>query len=251
MDAPEGDLYLGLDNRNSGAFVTAPSSPKARHASYFQQPPQHMGSLYSLAYPTPEQQFQAQLLQRLQGVTAGYTPMLSPTVYSTLPTYNFCAFPSPFYTKRREDDLRLDPPPVRRKDLRDEQRERSEARERGESRERRERFREVLDEPREPRRASPKPSSSPLTIPSTRSPKSPSPVAVSPPVHSPKSSYTNAIASALSSIRTLRVTGGADRGRKTPTTAPGPITRSTSEKVPNRSELMDLVQRTAWARQTK
>lgn len=241
MDAPEGDLYL--DNRNSGAFVTAPSSPKARHASYFQQP-QHMGSLYSLAYPTPEQQFQAQLLQRLQGVTAGYTPMLSPTVYSTLPTYNFCAFPSPFYAKRREEDLRLDPPPVRRKDLRDEQRERSE---RGESRERRERSREVLDEPR---RASPKPSSSPLNIPSS-SPKSPSPVATSPPVHSPKSSYTNAIASALSSIRTLRVTGGADRGRKTPTTAPGPITRSTSEKVPNRSELMDLVQRTAWARQTK
>lgn len=128
-----------------------------------------------------------------------------------------------------------------------------------EGRDVRERSRENRD-----RGASPSPSSSPLTIPSPRSPKSPSPISpaspsLSPPpaVHSPKSSYTNAFASALSTIRTLRVSGGAsgsggDRGRKTPTSAaPGPITRSTSEKVPNRSELMDLVQRTAWARQTK
>lgn len=59
------------------------------------------------------------------------------------------------------------------------------------------------------------------------------------------------LASALSS---LHVTPPDDEIRKSQNLQPqmnGPfITRSTSEKVPNRSELMSQVQRTAWARHT-
>lgn len=47
-------------------------------------------------------------------------------------------------------------------------------------------------------------------------------------------------------------TGGEDQyKRNSQCLSNGPyITRSTSEKVPNRSELMMQVQRTAWARHT-
>jgi len=62
----------------------------------------------------------------------------------------------------------------------------------------------------------------------------------------------NQLAAALSSMVSLRVSGGEDSANKRGGLANGPpfITRSTSEKVPNRSELMSQVQRTAWARHT-
>lgn len=62
----------------------------------------------------------------------------------------------------------------------------------------------------------------------------------------------NQLAAALSSMVSLRVSGVEDGANKRGGLANGPpfITRSTSEKVPNRSELMSQVQRTAWARHT-
>lgn len=62
----------------------------------------------------------------------------------------------------------------------------------------------------------------------------------------------NQLAAALSSMVSLRVSGGEDAAPRRGALANGPpfITRSTSEKVPNRSELMSQVQRTAWARHT-
>ncbi|XP_021914755.1 capon-like protein isoform X2 [Zootermopsis nevadensis] len=62
----------------------------------------------------------------------------------------------------------------------------------------------------------------------------------------------NQLSAALSSMVSLRVSGVDDSGSKRGGLANGPpfITRSTSEKVPNRSELMSQVQRTAWARHT-
>lgn len=56
-----------------------------------------------------------------------------------------------------------------------------------------------------------------------------------------------------SDMNSLRVSGSGDDllKRNSQNLANGPyITRSTSEKVPNRSELMQQVQRTAWARHT-
>jgi carboxyl-terminal PDZ ligand of neuronal nitric oxide synthase protein len=62
----------------------------------------------------------------------------------------------------------------------------------------------------------------------------------------------NQLAATLSSMVSLRVSGGEDGTNKRGGLSNGPpfITRSTSEKVPNRSELMSQVQRTAWARHT-
>ena len=62
----------------------------------------------------------------------------------------------------------------------------------------------------------------------------------------------NQLAAALSSMVTLRVSGNDDGTNRRGGLPNGPpfITRSTSEKVPNRSELMSQVQRTAWARHT-
>jgi carboxyl-terminal PDZ ligand of neuronal nitric oxide synthase protein len=62
----------------------------------------------------------------------------------------------------------------------------------------------------------------------------------------------NQLASTLSSMVSLRVSGCEEGASKRGGLANGPpfITRSTSEKVPNRSELMSHVQRTAWARHT-
>ena len=62
----------------------------------------------------------------------------------------------------------------------------------------------------------------------------------------------NQLAAALSSMVTLRVSGNDDSTNRRAGLPNGPpfITRSTSEKVPNRSELMSQVQRTAWARHT-
>ncbi|PNF38859.1 hypothetical protein B7P43_G10202 [Cryptotermes secundus] len=63
----------------------------------------------------------------------------------------------------------------------------------------------------------------------------------------------NQLASALSSMVSLRVSGSEESAAsRRGGLANGPpfITRSTSEKVPNRSELMSHVQRTAWARHT-
>jgi carboxyl-terminal PDZ ligand of neuronal nitric oxide synthase protein len=62
----------------------------------------------------------------------------------------------------------------------------------------------------------------------------------------------NQLAAALSSMVSLRVSGVEDSASKRGGLTNGPpyITRSTSEKVPNRSELMSQVQRTAWARHT-
>jgi carboxyl-terminal PDZ ligand of neuronal nitric oxide synthase protein len=62
----------------------------------------------------------------------------------------------------------------------------------------------------------------------------------------------NQLAATLSSMVSLRVSGGEDSTNRRGGLSNGPpfITRSTSEKVPNRSELMSQVQRTAWARHT-
>lgn len=62
----------------------------------------------------------------------------------------------------------------------------------------------------------------------------------------------NQLAATLSSMVSLRVSGGEDSTSRRGGLSNGPpfITRSTSEKVPNRSELMSQVQRTAWARHT-
>jgi hypothetical protein len=62
----------------------------------------------------------------------------------------------------------------------------------------------------------------------------------------------NQLAATLSSMVSLRVSGGEDSTNKRGGLSNGPpfITRSTSEKVPNRSELMSQVQRTGWARHT-
>jgi carboxyl-terminal PDZ ligand of neuronal nitric oxide synthase protein len=62
----------------------------------------------------------------------------------------------------------------------------------------------------------------------------------------------NQLAATLSSMVSLRVSGVEDSTNRRGGLSNGPpfITRSTSEKVPNRSELMSQVQRTAWARHT-
>jgi len=62
----------------------------------------------------------------------------------------------------------------------------------------------------------------------------------------------NQLAATLSSMVSLRVSGVEDGTNRRGGLPNGPpfITRSTSEKVPNRSELMSQVQRTAWARHT-
>lgn len=253
-----------IDNRNSmnqGQFVTAPSSPKQRHSTFFQ--PQQQQQLqqqqqqqqYSFTFPTPEQQFQAQLMQRLQNLSGYQThpySMYSPNVYQTLPSglYSFSntlphikSYKSPPATKSGSSndvnlddpagDLppRLDPPPASRRSL-------PQDGNRGLSSSTGKRKAQAESQPA-------------IKIPSQnlQTPKTP--------IQSPKSSYQNALASALSSIMTLRVSDGKKQAQQSQQSqqnqANGPpfITRSTSEKVPNRSELMDQVQRTAWARRTK
>ncbi|KAL0280756.1 UNVERIFIED_CONTAM: hypothetical protein PYX00_001962 [Menopon gallinae] len=240
-----------LESRNQ--FVTAPSSPKQRQSAVFQPQQQQ----FAFTFPTAEQQFQAQLLQRLQGLTGYQThpySMLPPSVYQPLPSalYSFPnTFPhvktyrSPPATKsgssadvtaaedHREEELqpRLDPPPGPRK---------SEAK-------------TSVSTPSTLNRKKGRVETQPINIPAPVA-KSPTPTQ-SPPknaAQSPKSPYQNAFQSALSSIMALRIPGAADRVKKqSQGNEPPFITRSTSEKVPNRSELMDQVQRTAWARQTK
>ncbi|KAK6627307.1 hypothetical protein RUM44_009784 [Polyplax serrata] len=253
QDYQDLDQQLG-ESKNSGQFVTAPSSPKQR---FFSQ--SSNSSPYSFAFPSPEQQFQAQLLQKLQNLSGYQTSpysVMSPNIYQTMPSglysiYN--TFPQMKSYKssptakagssgdgKTEDPLRneenfqtpvrLDPPPANKK---------------------------TYLEPKKPRtrgnspgdvnigKSRPQPPTS-ISIPTektavqaTRPLKSPT--------QSPKA-YQNAFASALSSFKTLRKS---DNGRKVKANERPNITRSTSEKVSNRSELMDLVQRTAWARQTK
>ncbi|PSN30546.1 hypothetical protein C0J52_24009 [Blattella germanica] len=67
-----------------------------------------------------------------------------------------------------------------------------------------------------------------------------------------KKDQNQQLAAALSSMVSLRVSGNEDSANRRGGLPNGPpfITRSTSEKVPNRSELMSQVQRTAWARHT-
>lgn len=80
--------------------------------------------------------------------------------------------------------------------------------------------------------------------PSPHHPEPPEPTVLSPP---PPGRLQKSLLKVSSS------SGGAGRaaGKKTATVVGnGPITRSTSEKVPNKSNLMSQVQRTTWARHT-
>lgn len=54
----------------------------------------------------------------------------------------------------------------------------------------------------------------------------------------------------LSELVTLKVTDERGNSRKLSSATPSYITRSTSEKAPNRSQIMSEVQRTTWARHT-
>lgn len=265
QDFQDGEQYNESRNSNNqGQFVTAPSSPKQRHASFFQQPQQQAqqqqqppSGLYSFTFPTPEQQFQVQLMQRLQSLT-GYQAhpysMMPPTVYHTLPSAIYSipnTFPqmktykSPPATKAGssidinvetpneeiQQGPKLEPPPKKTSVTE------SPSQKTG------------VSTPSTSKRKGQEGSSSSSSVPVPISKVQSFLQAPKTPVLSPKSSYQNAFASALSSIMTLRDSG--KNKNQSQSNGPPFITRSTSEKVSNRSELMDQVQRTAWARQTK
>lgn len=248
-----------LETKNSGQFVTAPSSPKQR---LFSQPAN--STPFSFTFPTPEQQFQAQLMQKLQSLS-GYQSlpysMLPPNVYQTVPTglYSYfntypqmksckppgAAKPGSSADVNSEDvmktecsleedlppPIRLESPPLSKKAHAESKRPKGRGNPPPEATARKSRM-ELLPSAgipcEEALGTSPRLSKSPVR---------------------PAKMYQNAFTSALSSFMTLKKSDAVkkpQKGNERPN-----ITRSTSEKVPNRSELMDLVQRTAWARQTK
>lgn len=273
-----------MESKHSGQYMTVPSSPKQRFYSQSTN-----STPYSFTFPLPEQQFQAQLLQRLQNMN-GYQnipySILTPNVYQPMSTglYSFSnTFPQvkqPFNkgtatntttstttaatttattptatdlildsnvvndgeknttssAEEPQTPMMLDPPPMDKKPIYSKQksREKSSTGDNGNR--------------RKSRVESPPSVIIPTTDKSTtgRFGGTSSPPPLKSPIQSQKS-YQNAFTSALSSFITLR---GSDSAKKPKNERPN-ITRSTSEKVSSRSELMDLVQRTTWARQTK